>query len=106
MQSVVPTGWEADLKTLMIIYRSIIRSKTDYGCIVYNSASSRELESLESVSNEAMRISSGCCANAIHLAFNAISATKGKNFSMFTDSRSCLQMLQEQIPTNPKVRKL
>ena len=37
-----------------------IRSKIDYGCIVYNSARSRELVSLETVSNEAMRISSGC----------------------------------------------
>ena len=41
-------------------YRSLIRSKFDYGCIVYDSASSRELESSESVSNEGMSISSGC----------------------------------------------
>ena len=44
----------------MMIYRSLLRSKVDYGCIVYNSASSRELKSLVSVSNETMRISSGC----------------------------------------------
>ena len=37
-----------------------MRSKIDYGCIVYNSTSNRELVGLESVSNEAMRISSGC----------------------------------------------
>ena len=60
MRSVSSTDWRADQKTLMMIYRSLIRSKIDYGCIVYNSASSRELVSLESVSNEAMRISSGC----------------------------------------------
>ena len=59
MRSVSLTEWGADQKTLMMIYRSLIRSKIDYGCIVYNSASSRELISLESVSNEAMRISSG-----------------------------------------------
>ena len=44
----------------MIIYRSLIRSKIDYGCLVYNSANSRKLVSLEYVSNEAMRISNGC----------------------------------------------
>ena len=44
----------------MMIYRSLIRYKIDYGCIVYNSASSRELVRLESVNNEAMRVSSGC----------------------------------------------
>ena len=36
-------------KTLIMVYRSLIRS-----------ASSRKLESLESVSNKVMRISSGC----------------------------------------------
>ena len=44
--------------------------------------------------------------HAIHLALNTTSATRGKKFAMFTDSRSCLQALQKQIPTNPKVRKL
>ena len=44
----------------MMIYRSMLRSKIDFGCIVYNSASSREPVSIESFSNEAMRISSGC----------------------------------------------
>ena len=37
-----------------------IRSKIDYGCVVYSSASNRELKSQESVSNEAMRIYSVC----------------------------------------------
>ena len=44
--------------------------------------------------------------HAIHLALNTIYATKGKNFYRFTDSRSCLQALQMQIPTNPKDRKV
>jgi len=44
--------------------------------------------------------------HAIHLALNTLSATKGKSFTIFTDPRSCLQALQKQIPTNPKVRKL
>ena len=43
-----------------MIYRSLIKSKLDYGCIVYKSASCRELENIESVSNQAIRIASGC----------------------------------------------
>ena len=39
-------------------FRSLIRSRIHYGCIAYISLSSRELESLETVSNDAMRISS------------------------------------------------
>ena len=44
--------------------------------------------------------------HAIHLTLYTTSAIKGNNFSIFTDSRSCLQALQKQIPSNPKVRKL
>ena len=47
-------------ETVMMVYRSLIRSKIDYGRKVYNSASSRKLESIESVTNEAMRIFSRC----------------------------------------------
>ena len=35
MRSVSSTEWETDQKTLMMIYRSLIRSKVDYGCIVH-----------------------------------------------------------------------
>ena len=48
------------VSALMMIYRSLTRSKIDYRGKVYNYASSRELESLESVSNDVMRTSSGC----------------------------------------------
>ena len=60
MRSVSSTEWGADQKTLMMIYRSLIRSKLDCGCIVFISVNSRDLESIESVSNEAMRVASGC----------------------------------------------
>ena len=43
---------------------------------------------------------------AIHQALKTVSAIKGKNFSMFKNSRSCLQALQNRNPYNPKVRKL
>jgi len=32
------TSWRADQETLLHLYRSLIRSKLDYGCIVYGSA--------------------------------------------------------------------
>ena len=44
----------------MMFYIKMIRSKIDYGCIVYNSENSGKLESLKSVSNEAIRIFNGC----------------------------------------------
>ena len=61
MQRVSSTRLGASLKTFMMIYRSLVRSKLHYGCIiVYNSANCRDLLSLESVTNEDMRIPSGC----------------------------------------------
>ena len=50
-RSVSSTELAADQKRLMMIYRSWIISKVDYRCRVYNSASSMEPESLESVYN-------------------------------------------------------
>ena len=32
------TTWGADRKVLLRLYRALIRSKLDYGCIVYGSA--------------------------------------------------------------------
>ena len=43
----------------MPLYRAIIRSKIDYGSIVYGAANAATLKSLEVVANEAMRITSG-----------------------------------------------
>ena len=39
-----------------------------------------------------------------HPALITISAIKGKNFYIFTNSRSCLQAFQKQNPTNSKLR--
>ena len=52
------TDWGADTHTLLKLYRSQIRSKLDYGCVVYSSASHTQLEKLYSIQNEALRI---CC---------------------------------------------
>ena len=45
----------ADQKALML-YQALVRSKIDYGSIVYNSASSRTLELLNVIANQALGI--------------------------------------------------
>ena len=37
------TDWGADQKTLLCLYRALVRSKLDYGCIVYGAASNNIL---------------------------------------------------------------
>ena len=59
MRSVSGTKWGADAKTLRTIYVMLIRSVIDYGSIVYDSASQCQLERLEKVQNQAMKLICG-----------------------------------------------
>jgi len=59
LRVVAHTNWGADSETLLKLYRSHIRSKLDYGCIVYGSASPTHIKSLNPVQNTAIRICLG-----------------------------------------------
>jgi hypothetical protein len=47
LRVVAHTDSGADSTTLLRLYRSVVRSNLDYGCIVYGSARASYLESLE-----------------------------------------------------------
>ena len=51
--------WGADQESILRVYRALIRSRLDYGAVVYCSASATTLGMLEPVANEAMRLASG-----------------------------------------------
>jgi len=51
--------WGADRTTLLRLYRSIIRSKLDYGSVVYSSARKSYLKKLEPVQNQGIRLCLG-----------------------------------------------
>lgn len=51
--------WGADYPILLRLYKALIRSKLDYGAIVYNSAKKHLLKTLDPVQNSALRISLG-----------------------------------------------
>ena len=51
--------WGADQTTLLKLYRSLVRSKLDYGCLVYGSASNTALDKVEPVHNQGLRLSLG-----------------------------------------------
>ncbi len=59
LKVVAHKDWGADCATLLKLYRSHIRSKLDYGCIVYGSARESYLQSLDRVQNAALRICLG-----------------------------------------------
>src|ERR1043165_2452631 len=51
-------GWRACKKTLLIIYRALIRSILDYGDVAYSSACKSYLDKLSCIQTEALRL---CC---------------------------------------------
>jgi ribonuclease HI len=63
LKAISSQNWGASKKTLLLLYKSLIRSVIDYGSIAYNSASSKQLHKIELVKNIALRICTGSVAN-------------------------------------------
>ena len=51
--------WGADRDVLLRLYRALIRSKLDYGCIVYGSARKSYVKRLDTIHNQGLRICLG-----------------------------------------------
>ena len=51
--------WGGDRDTLLVLYHAIVRSKFDYGCIVYGTASNTNLRQLDSIHNSGLRLALG-----------------------------------------------
>ena len=60
LQVVSSMDWGADRKVLLRLCRSLVRSKLDYGCIVYGgSARQSYLRKLDSIHNQGLRLALG-----------------------------------------------
>ena len=53
------TDWGADRIVLLSLYRSLVRSELDYGCIVYGSARRSILKQLDPIHHQGLRIALG-----------------------------------------------
>ena len=53
------TDWGASTKTLLRLYRALVRSKLDYGCVVYRNASDTDLKALDVIHNQGLRLCLG-----------------------------------------------
>ncbi|MDW0237614.1 MAG: reverse transcriptase domain-containing protein, partial [Nitrososphaeraceae archaeon] len=62
-------GWGACKKTMLTIYRALIRSILDYGDIAYSSACKSYLDKLSSIQTEALRL---CCGAPRSTAASAL----------------------------------
>jgi ribonuclease HI len=59
LSSVSHQHWGADRVMLLRLYKSLVRSVMDYGCIFYDSSSKTNLKSLDPVQNRCLRIAIG-----------------------------------------------
>ena len=59
LRVIAHTNWGADRKTLIKIYRTLIRSKIDYGCFIYGSARKSYLKELETIHHQGLRLALG-----------------------------------------------
>ena len=53
------TDWGSDTKTLLKLYRALVRSKLDYGSIVFRNAAAEDLKPLDVVHNQGLRLALG-----------------------------------------------
>ena len=56
LQVLSHTSWGADRTTLLKLCRSLVRSKLDYGCIIYGSARISFLQMLEPIHDQGLRL--------------------------------------------------
>ena len=56
LRVVAHTDWGADKSTLLKLYRSLVRSKLDYGCFIYGSARKSYLRCLDSIHHLGLRL--------------------------------------------------
>ena len=56
---VANSKWGADKITLLHLYRSLVRSKLDSGCIVYGSAKTSYLKALDAIHHQGLRLCMG-----------------------------------------------
>ena len=73
LRVIAHTSWGADQQTLLHLYGSLIKSKLDYGCIVYGSARPSYLKILNPIHNHALRLCFGAfrTSSAVSLCVQA-----------------------------------
>ena len=102
MKIMIKHSRSADTNFLLRIYKSIIRSKLDYGCEVYGTAPVTRLESLDPVHNAGLRLVTGA-----YRTTNAQSLYVLTNEPSLELRRSFLQILHffraKKIPERSKV---
>ena len=59
LKVVSSTEWGAEKEVLLNLYRSLVRSKMDYGCFIYGSARKSYIQILDTIHHQGLRLCLG-----------------------------------------------
>ena len=109
LRVVAHTDWGADKSTLLKLYRSLVRSKLDYGCFIYGSARKSYLRCLDSIHHLGLRLALGALrtspVESLYVEANeaALSLRREKlALQYFTKLQSCPSNPAFDCTINPK----
>ena len=94
LRAISGNKWGASKKSLLLVYRSLIRSVVEYGCIAYDSMGVENKRKLDSIQAQALRIACGAVAGT---ATAALKVDAG-------EPPLQLRRLQQQIQYAAKVK--
>jgi ribonuclease HI len=75
MRCLSGTSWGANKKCLLMIYKALVRSVIDYGCIAYDNASEAIKTKLDRIQSQALKI---CCGAMKSTAISAMQVECGE----------------------------
>ena len=73
LRSICSQEWGGDQKTILHFYKTFIRFKLDYGCIIYQSASNTTKQILNPIATECIRLATGAFKSKPVKSLHAIS---------------------------------
>ena len=92
------TNWGGDRSVLLNLYRSLLRSKLDYGSIVYGSARKSYLKCLDTIHHQGLRLAVGAfCTSPVESLY-----AESNEPSLYTRREKLSLQYTTKLAANPK----
>ena len=111
LRVVAHTDWWADKSTLLKLYRSLVRSKLDYGCFIYGSARKSYLRCIDSIHHLGLRLVLGALrtspVESLYVEANEAPLSLRREklaLQYFTKVQSCPSNPAFECTINPKYK--
>ena len=113
LRVVAHTDWGADKSTLLKLYKSLVRSKLDYGCFIYGSARKSCLRCLDFIHHMGLRLALGALrtspVESLYVEANEAPLSLRREklaLQYFTKLQSCPSNPAFECTINPKYKDL